>query len=633
VPDSWTVPGYTRVRDLGTGRSGRVVLAVDDVTETPVAIKYVRGDAVALQRLEAEAGALSRIEDPNLVQVYEYTESPGLFAGAAVVTEFVDGVSLRRLLAAAGALAPEAALSVLSGSLLALAAVHDDAGITHRAFRPENLLIAADGTTKVSDTGIGDAGRYRAPEQTPGPAADLYAATAVFVECLAGAHAIPAPFRDLVAAGLAADPAARPRSAAEFLTELDEVASTAYGSAWERTGRGQLAQHAARATAYKSPAAEPDAEDWAPLADAPEAFPEPFPEAAEPAAPSAEPVAVATPAEPAPAEPAPAESVLAEPAPGAAAPPDAPPVERSPFGISPFGPSPFGDPREPAYDDDPGTRPARRWAAGGRLAIAAGIALIVAAGATWYVMIGRNPHNPAASAQAGVPTPTGRPGQPGPPGEPGGRQRPPTGAADLATTISATVAARRSATFVHRAAGVAAQGILTFNGRAASAYDMRVTPLTAGRLDRRHPVSQVILVGGNAFVAYGGWKPYPATPAAAGGRRPADPGRLYAALATETRWASSVNNILALLAASTKLRRTGLTYRGVAGLSRLTREPAVAALYPRAPRRAVVMFTIEMAQNLLPRQLTVTIKVPGARHVFRTTYTGWGQRAAITPPR
>jgi hypothetical protein len=59
----------------------------------------------------------------------------------------------------------------------------------------------------------------------------------------------------------------------------------------------------------------------------------------------------------------------------------------------------------------------------------------------------------------------------------------------------------------------------------------------------------------------------------------------------------------------------------------------VAELYKQAPRGSAVRFTIEMAQNQLPRQLIVTIKSPGSRRTFRTTYTGWAQNAPITPPR
>ena len=640
MPDNWTVPGYTHVRDLSADASGRVVLAVDDVTETPVAIKYMRGDAVLLRRIQAEAHALSRIEDPNLVQVYEYAAAPGQSGEAAVVTEFVDGVSLRRLLEAEGGVTPEAALSVLSGSLLALAALHDDAGIAHRAYRPENVLIATDGTTKLSDAGIGDAAAYQAPEQRAGPLADLYAATAVFVECLTGAHAVPGPFHDLIAAGLSPDPAARPPSAADYLTELDEIAATAYGSAWERTGRGRLAEHAARAAAYVPPAQEtaapepavpepavpepvapapaapePVGEDWAPLADLTDLTDGPFDAVpAEAAAADSPPDSV-----PAASSASPAEAATA-------------PVERSSATrMSPFGPPPYGDrPEQPLSAPAGRARPAlpRQWAARVRLALAVGAVVIVAAGTTWYVVSSRNSHDPVASAQAGSPASTGPSGAPA--------RRPPADATGLARTISRTVGSRRTATFIYRAPGVAAQGALKHNGGAPAAYDMRVTPLIGGRPDQGRPVSRVILFGGNAYVARGGWKPYPAAGAGtgAGGGIPAgDPGRRYATLAADIRQSSSAANILALLGASTRLQRTGLTYRGVADLSRLTQERTVADLYRRAPRGALVTYTIEMAQNLLPRRLTVTITTPGARRAFRTTYTGWGQRVAITPPR
>jgi hypothetical protein len=110
--------------------------------------------------------------------------------------------------------------------------------------------------------------------------------------------------------------------------------------------------------------------------------------------------------------------------------------------------------------------------------------------------------------------------------------------------------------------------------------------------------------------------------------------RLYATLAVDTRQSSSVYNILALLRSSTKIKQSGLTYRGVAPLSRLAREQTVADLYARAPRRAVVSFTLEMAQSLLPRRLTVSIKAPGGRQrTYRTTYTGWGHGPPIVPPR
>ena len=118
---------------------------------------------------------------------------------AAIVMELVDGVSLRDILARQGKTTAEAALVVLQGSLLGLAAAHRR-GVVHRDYKPENVLINGDGTSKLTDFGIaaraGDspipAGTlvYAPPEQFGGspatPASDVYAATATFYECLTG---------------------------------------------------------------------------------------------------------------------------------------------------------------------------------------------------------------------------------------------------------------------------------------------------------------------------------------------------------------------------------------------------------------------------------------------------------------
>ncbi|HEU5155450.1 MAG TPA: protein kinase [Streptosporangiaceae bacterium] len=612
---SWTVPGYTHVRDLGAGRSGRVTLAVDDVTQTPVAIKYLRGAAAPGDRLAADAGPLSRLEDPNLVQFYEYAESPD--GGRAVVIEYVEGVSLRRLLARGRGIGPEAALSVLSGSLLALAALHG-AGLVHGSYKPENVLIAADGTVKVGDVGVGDAPPYRAPEGETSPAADLYAATTVFVECLAGAHAVPEPFRAIVFAGLAADPERRPASAAAFLTDLDETAAAMFGPSWDRTGRDGLAEQVAAV------AADPDPDPRAPDSP-PEAAPGP-PEpvgdvrGGDPAGtyPHETPAHGTTPFEPAPHDPAPYDSASYEPArhearPYESARYDPRSYESVAYELGAYGPG-EGD---EATGHGP-RRPPPYSRTGVRIAIGAGVAVILAIGAGWYALSNRGSPDTAAHAQAtSSPSPTER-------------TRPPARPGELARAISKAVAARRTATFTYRTAGAAAQGMLKFTAGSATAYDMNLTPLAGAHPDRRHPVSRVILVGDRAYVARGGWRSFPASRV----KRAGGQGRFYATLAVDTRDSSSVYNILALLRSSTKVRRTGLTYRGVASLSRLARERAVADLYARAPRGAVVGFTLEMGQNLLPRQLTVSIKAPGGRQrTYRTTYTGWGHGPSIVPPR
>ncbi|WP_327377846.1 serine/threonine protein kinase [Streptomyces sp. NBC_01216] len=274
---AWTVPGYTEARELGSGGSGRVVLAVHDGTGIPVAVKYLsermRTDASFVRDFRAEARLLGALRSPYVVGLYEYVEAPG---GAAIVMELVDGVALRALLAREGSTGPEAALVVLKGSLLGLAAAHR-AGVVHRDYKPENVLVSPDGHSKLVDFGIavddgsrpGVAGTpaYMAPEQWNGepasPAADVYAATATFFECLTGRKpysgenfaelalqhldapvpdaAAPEPLRPLIRRGLAKHPEERPGDAAEFVTELETAAAAGYGPDWEERGKRRLA--------------------------------------------------------------------------------------------------------------------------------------------------------------------------------------------------------------------------------------------------------------------------------------------------------------------------------------------------------------------------------------------------------
>ncbi len=137
---------------LGVGGMGEVWLARDEQLERNVALKllpeqFTRSQS-HVQRFAQEARAASALNHPNIITIHEIGEAEGTHY---IVTEFVEGQTLRQTLVAPMPLA--AALDVAIQIADALVAAHK-AGIVHRDLKPENVMTRPDGLVKVLDFGL-----------------------------------------------------------------------------------------------------------------------------------------------------------------------------------------------------------------------------------------------------------------------------------------------------------------------------------------------------------------------------------------------------------------------------------------------------------------------------------------------
>jgi serine/threonine protein kinase len=141
------------LRRLGAGGMGAVYAAYDELLDRKVALKVMhtsRGGSVGRrQRTLVEARALARLTHANIPMVYEVGEAEGQ---VYISMEYIDGATLADWLAEA----PRSWQDILSMYVQAgagLAAAHQ-AGIVHRDFKPDNVLVGRDGRPRVVDFGL-----------------------------------------------------------------------------------------------------------------------------------------------------------------------------------------------------------------------------------------------------------------------------------------------------------------------------------------------------------------------------------------------------------------------------------------------------------------------------------------------
>ncbi len=137
---------------LGAGGMGQVYLAFDEKLRRNVALKilpteYGKNDE-RVRRFELEARAISKLNHPNIVTIYDVGNADGIYY---IATEFVEGKTLRDLSAGRFKLR-----NVMANSIQicdALSAAHAE-GIIHRDIKPENVMIRKDGYAKILDFGV-----------------------------------------------------------------------------------------------------------------------------------------------------------------------------------------------------------------------------------------------------------------------------------------------------------------------------------------------------------------------------------------------------------------------------------------------------------------------------------------------
>ncbi len=266
---------------LGRGGMGEVYRAVDTKNDRTVALKLLpralADDEVYAQRFRRESQTAARLGDPHIIPIHDFGEVDGTLY---LDMRLVEGSDLRAAIRGSGKLAPARVVSIVEDVAQALDAAHD-AGLVHRDVKPENILLTptdfaylvdfgiarstdgADAHLTQLGTAIGSIA-YISPEvfddREATAASDVYALAVVAFEALTGRvphpgatqaaaikaalldepprpsavdPSLPLGFDDVLARGLARDPADRYGGAGEFAAAARAALDT--GSAWSPT--------------------------------------------------------------------------------------------------------------------------------------------------------------------------------------------------------------------------------------------------------------------------------------------------------------------------------------------------------------------------------------------------------------
>jgi tetratricopeptide (TPR) repeat protein/predicted Ser/Thr protein kinase len=217
LPRDALIQGRYQILELaGVGGMGVIYIAHDHTLDRRVALKVLRHDrradpvgTDAQAHLVREAQTLARLSHPNVVVVYDVVHGVD---GVHIAMELVEGRTLGAWLEGPPQPTRDQILAVFISAGRGLAAAHA-AGVVHRDFKPDNVLVGLDGRVRVTDFGLArgprpatatetDASiagtpRYMAPEQRLGRGTDArsdqYSFAVALHEAIHGQHPAASP--------------------------------------------------------------------------------------------------------------------------------------------------------------------------------------------------------------------------------------------------------------------------------------------------------------------------------------------------------------------------------------------------------------------------------------------------------
>jgi serine/threonine protein kinase len=144
---------YEIVAELGEGGMATVHKAIQKSLNRPVAIKELRkdyhADDVIVRRFEREARLAASFQHENIAHIYDFAHKPEF----CIVMEYVDGISLARILQEMGPLPVDVGAMIALQVANALEYAHTR-GIIHRDIKPGNIMVKRNGEVKVMDFGV-----------------------------------------------------------------------------------------------------------------------------------------------------------------------------------------------------------------------------------------------------------------------------------------------------------------------------------------------------------------------------------------------------------------------------------------------------------------------------------------------